>query len=274
MKKWKLVVDSSSDIRKEYYGDIVEIVPLTITIGDKVFIDNDDLNIEELLKEMKKHKEAGSTACPSPGAFYEAYKGAENVICFTVTASLSGTYNSAVLAKNMMENENPNINVHVINTSSVSATSHQLVLKAIELINENKTFDEVISILTDYLEELDLVAIVGAYDNLAKTGRVSPMIAKVANVLNIKQVVTVSDHGTIEAFKKVHGTKNGYKVLAETAAKANGKHPVIITHCMNIEGAEYVKELIQQQINIPVTIYPVKSLCAFYLMEGGVFVTF
>ncbi|MCF0114079.1 MAG: DegV family protein [Erysipelotrichaceae bacterium] len=274
MKKWKIVVDSSSDIRKGEYGELVEIIPMSVIIGDKTFIDNDDLSMQEVLDEMNLHKEAGSTACPAPGLFYEAYKGAENVLCFSVTAALSGTYNSAVLAKNMIQTDYPNVNIYVMNTRTITGMIRQLVLKSIEMINENKTLEEMTPILEDLRDNSSLVAIVGGYDNLVKTGRINPLIANLAGALNVKAILTVTDEGTVDSLKKVHGIKVGYKTLANCAVQHEGRNPIIITHCMNEEGALQVKELIQEQLNVPIEIYPVKSLLAFYLMEGGVVVSF
>ena len=96
--KYKIVVDSSSDLTNDYIKDNsigFEVVPLTINVENNSFIDDNNIDVDEMLSVMHSSKKKATSSCPSCGSFSESFKGAENVICITMTSKLSGTYNSA-----------------------------------------------------------------------------------------------------------------------------------------------------------------------------------
>ena len=101
--KWHIITDSSSDLQDfeiEEYGIKYSTIPFAFNIGNKTIIDSSDLNTESLLEEISKTKEKVSTACPSPYDFEEKMKDDANYIIITISGALSGSYNSATLAKN------------------------------------------------------------------------------------------------------------------------------------------------------------------------------
>lgn len=279
--KWGIVVDSSCDLRTEDFKEMdidFSIVPLKILVGDKEYVDDNEIQVNDLLKDMKACKGASQTACPSPGDFIEAYKKSENVICFALTSALSGTYNSGELAKNMLNDENPAINVHVCDSKSTAGNLVMLINKAIELIKSGKTFDEISEQIEEYKKTIQLVFTLGSYDNLIKTGRMSNFAGAVASTLNIRAVCIKTPEGEIKVVKKARGQKAAYNAMIEIMKKYKdsddiGKDMISISHCNNFEGATYIKELIENEFDTcKVEIRDCKGLTTFYTMEGGILV--
>lgn len=274
--KWNLVLDSSCDLTKdEQKGEIgLEIVPLSIIVGDKCFTDNDEINTKELLKAMTEEKEASSTACPSPDDFCNAFLKADNSICITLTGELSGTYNSALLGKEMALEKEPSLNIHVIDSK---ATAGKMVLikdKAEELIESGLDFENVCKKLDEFNSDTHLVFALGGYDNLIKTGRMSKISGIMATALGIRAVAVAKD-GKIEVAKKPRGEKNAVEAMIEIMKETknlNGKS-VVISHCENQSGAEYMKQQVLSRLGAKaVRIVKCKGLTSFYTMEKGLIV--
>ena len=129
---WKIVADSSFDFKqldtltKQTH---FQIVPLSIQVGNEIFTDDEGLNIEDMMETMYASTTPSKSSCPSPDAFLQAYKGADNVIAITITSALSGSYNSAQLAKKILLEENSNVNIHVIDSLSAGGEVDLIVLE-------------------------------------------------------------------------------------------------------------------------------------------------
>lgn len=134
---WNIVCDSSCDLRvAAFESDSIrfETVPLRLQVGDREFLDNDDLVVPDLLDAMAEEKSASSTACPSPAAFARAFESGSCTVCFTISANLSGTYNAAVMGRDMVLEEHPEKKVCVIDSKSTAGAMVLLVRRARELM--------------------------------------------------------------------------------------------------------------------------------------------
>ncbi|MBP1570327.1 MAG: DegV family EDD domain-containing protein, partial [Oscillospiraceae bacterium] len=174
---WNIVMDSSCDLmvsKQSLKNAELKIAPLTIRVGEKEFVDDDTIDVPVLLDAMSKEKSASSTACPPPHAFYEHFITADNVICICITSNLSGTYNAAVQAAEMVKEEYPEKNIHVINSYNTAGGMVLLARKADQLIGEGVPFDEMCHILDKYVNEVRLVFTLEKFDNLIKMGRMKP----------------------------------------------------------------------------------------------------
>ncbi len=162
--KWKIIADSGCDLREieNLAPDTQYInVPLTVQVGDKHYTDDASLDIDAMMIEMYQTKDQTASACPSPDAFLEAYKGAENVIAITITGGLSGSQNSAQFAKKMLLEEAPETNIEVFDSLSASGEMVLFVQKANELIAQGLSFEEVVAALKEYLGIRDIIASAG-----------------------------------------------------------------------------------------------------------------
>src|SRR5699024_10159269 len=143
---WKIVTDTGSNIRE--INNLPEnvafdIIPLILHIDNEDYIDTPDLDTEMLNQKVAEASKS-SSACPAPGVYAEKFAGAENVICFTISSELSGSYNSADQGKQLALEENPDANIYIFDTNSAGGEMDLLVFKAIELVKEGMNFHEVV----------------------------------------------------------------------------------------------------------------------------------
>lgn len=272
---WKIVTDSGCDLRslesqsKELQ---FERVPLTLQIGTEIFRDDDGLDIDNMMATMYQSSKAATSSCPSPDAFLQAYKGVDNVIAVTITGTLSGSHNSARLAKNDLLEDYPNANIHVIDSLSASGEVDLIVLELERLINLGLSFEEVVERITAYQEKTRLIFVLAKVDNLVKNGRLNKLVGKVVGLLNIRMVSQASKEGTLELLQKARGQKKAVSALVEEIQKAGYKGgKVYIAHANNPKICEQISEKIK-------AIYPdaviqtgrTSGLCSFYAEDEGI----
>lgn len=272
---WKIVTDSGCDLRslesqsKELQ---FERVPLTLQIGTEIFRDDDGLDIDNMMATMYQSSKAATSSCPSPDAFLQAYKGVDNVIAVTITGTLSGSHNSARLAKNDLLEDYPNANIHVIDSLSASGEVDLIVLELERLINLGLSFEEVVERITTYQEKTRLIFVLAKVDNLVKNGRLNKLVGKVVGLLNIRMVGQASKEGTLELLQKARGQKKAVSALVEEIQKAGYKGgKVYIAHANNPKICEQISEKIK-------AIYPdaviqtgrTSGLCSFYAEDEGI----
>jgi DegV family protein with EDD domain len=273
--KYKIVVDSSSDLKNDYICDSevgFEVVPLTINVDEQCFVDNKELNVDEMLSAMHACKTKSTSACPSCGYFSNSYNEAEYVICITMTSKLSGTYNAAYLGSQDCKGK-----VHVVDSKATGGVMQLLVDKAYELIKENLEFDEVCNKLEEYKEELNLLFVLDTFENLVKAGRMSKIAAFIANALYIKPLC-VAQEGVIEVYEKPRTRKGALSRLVESIGKKcsnTEKKKCVIGHCKNLQEAEWLKKEIETHYQFKeVVINDMKGLCSYYALEKGIIVSF
>ena len=141
---WNIVSDSSCDLRMAGFESErvrFETVPLRLQVGEKEFVDNDELEVPKLLAAMAAEKTASSTACPSPAAFARAFEKGDKTVCFTISANLSGTYNAAVMGREMVLEEHPEKEICVIDSKATAGTMVLLIRKAKELMEADTAGD-------------------------------------------------------------------------------------------------------------------------------------
>lgn len=272
---WKIVADSGCDY-KELQNlapkTAFESVPLTIQVGTSVYVDDSGLDIDDMMSNMYASSAAASSACPSPDAYTRAFEGAENVIVFTITGGLSGSYNSARVAKEMFLEEHPNVNIHIVDSLSAGGEIDLLVNHANDLIAAGLDFDQVVKGITDYQAKTKLIFILAKVDNLVKNGRLSKLLGKVVGLLNIRMVGEASNEGKLELLQKPRGQKKAVVATVEEMLKAGyqgGK--AIIAHRNNDKICQQIREALQEKFpSAEVVAIPTSGLCSFYAEEGGV----
>ncbi|MBA2795898.1 DegV family protein [Streptococcus porcinus] len=279
MKKWKIVVDSGCDlIELETNPETIafERVPLTLCVGKEVFIDNSELDIDGMMAAMSHSAQATTSSCPSPDAFLQAYHGAENVIAITITGTLSGSHNSARLAKEMLLEENPDVNIHVIDSLSAGGEMDLMVLELERLINQGLIFEEVVEAIETYTNQTGLLFVLAKVDNLVKNGRLNKLVGAVVGLLNIRMVGCASSDGKLELLQKARGQKKAVNALVEELQKADYKGgKIIIAQRNNAKICQQLTEKLQALYpSVSITTYPTSGLCSFYAEEEGILLGF
>ena len=276
MEKVRLILDSSSNTLSDPARNLV-VVPLTLTFGEENMLDDEKLDISEFLAKMEANNEAGKTAAPSIQRWLDALEGSENAIIVTLTSGLSGTYSSALQAKDIYLEQHPHANVIVVDSRS-AGPELEVVLEGIEaLIKDDKLrFADLEAKIAEFRTRTHLLFVLQSLRNLSLNGRVSPAVAKIAGVLKINLIGTASVDGELQPLTKARGMK---KALREIVKQIEGMKyqggRVVIDECENATDAEKLKEAILASYpDADVTIRPMRGLCSFYAERGGLMIGF
>ena len=267
--KWKIIADSGCDYRSlDNLAPDTEFVsvPLTIQVGDTIYTDDAQLNIDQMMEEMYATATASKSACPSPDDYMKSFEGADNIVVVTITGTLSGSYNSAEVAKKIYLEEHPNTNIHVINSLSAGGEVDLIVRKLNQLVTEGLDFDQVVDVITTYQSKTKLLFVLAKVDNLVKNGRLSKLIGTVVGLLNIRMVGEASKTGTLELLQKARGQKKAIKSAFDELIKAGyaGGH-ITIAHRNNEKFIEQFSELVREKFaHAIIEVLPTSGLCSFY----------
>lgn len=276
MNKIKIVTDSSCDLNKDIIEKYnIKVVPLNVSFGEDTYIDG-ELDKKEFYERMKNSSELPKTSCPSPEKFMQSYEGDEDVIIFTIASALSGTYSAALLAKNMMLEENPDKKIAVIDTETGSIAQGQFIIKAAKLREEGKSFEEIVETIETLKKDKFFYGSLETLENAIKGGRVNPLAGKLINALNMKVIIKIGD-GVVKPIDSARGCNNSIKKVVGRISDMvkDGKYTSLaIAHANCLDKAEKVKELILKNHNFEeVMITEIGSVMGTYTSEGAILVS-
>ena len=275
MTKFKIVVDSASDLTNDYMKDTgidFAVCPLTITVGGVEFVDDDALKLEHLMNSLKNPNIKTSSSCPSPGVFLNAYEGAEYVFCVTLSSKLSGSFNSAFLASTMATNK-----VHVIDSKLVSGAVRLIVDELVLLINQGLSYEEIVLAIDKKVKGQKLLFVLQKFDNLVRNGRMSKIAQTIATFLHIKPLCEGVD-GETKVVAKIRTLKNALHALVEAIGKdlqaLKGK-TCVVSHCDDEVTAQALAETIRKTYPFKgVTVSKMRGLTSYYALEKGIIVSY
>lgn len=275
--EFKIVVDSSSNLTSDHIKDEnvgFEVVPLTIRVNGKEYVDDDKVNINEMFKDLDESKVAGKTSCPSPYDFSKTFDGAKHIIVITISSKLSGCYNSAMAAKDMYEGD---ADIFVIDSKLVAGAMRILVDATYKLIKDGKSYDEIVKDLTAIRDNTNLLFVLDKFDNLVKNGRMNKVVAFIATMAFIRPLCYGED-GEIKVKEKIRTLKGALKRLVVNIGKmvSETKDRIcVISHTCNEADAMYLKTLIKEEYEFKeIIVEENRGLCAFYSLQGGIIVSF
>ena len=276
----KIITDRSCDLNKDIIEKYnIDVIPFNIFMDEKCYKDT-ELDSKDFYNKMKASKELPKTSCQSPAVFMPLYDCEEdNVIVFTATSKLTAMYSIAVLGKNLFEEENNNKRIEIIDTLNGSVGQGLLIIKTIQLIEEDKlTFDEILNEIEIMKKEIKLYGALDTLDNAIKGGRMSPLKGKMANALNLKGLVHVED-GLVIPFGAVRGENNSLKKVVENilnVAKNKNRDDLIINigHANCPAKAEKVKDMLTKEYSFKeVIISEIGPAMGIYTAEGAILVS-
>jgi len=271
--QFKIVADSAADLLSMGGVDFTS-VPLTITAGDASYVDDENLNIRGMIDELKAYKGRSITACPGTGMWLKAFGEAEEIVCVTITSGLSGSCNAARVAAEEYMKAHPGRKVWVLDSLSAGPEMALMVEKIVELHKAGLSFEELRAEMERYALTTQLTFSLESLRNLVNNGRVSPAVAAIAGLLNIRIVGIASDEGTLQPVHKCRGEKRTYDGLLSVMREhgfTGGK--VRIAHCMNEAGAQTMAAMITAQWpKADIQVYPLRGLCSFYAEERGMLI--
>ena len=277
---YKIVVDSCCELPEELRKDPrFQSIPLGLQVDDWHIQDDENFNQAEFLRRVAAAKDCPKSSCPSPEKFMESYRtDADHVYVVTLTAKLSGSYNSAVLAKSLYEETYGEKKIHVVDSKSASPAETQIALKAMELEESGKyTFEEIVEKLETYRDEMETYFVLDNLDFLKKNGRLTGLKALAATTLNIKPILKAIEGEIAQAGQAV-GVKKALAKMSEMIVEKmvkEGHEKLVITHCNNVKRAEIVKDLILKKTDLikQVVIMDTAGVASLYAADGGVIVT-
>lgn len=276
--KWRIISDSSCDIfdldqRSEdlYFST----VPFVITVDDKDYVDNETLDVRELVKAMASSKKS-FTSCPSPAEWIREFGDEGDVFAVTISANLSGSYNSACTAREMILEQDPERNIEILNSRGTGPSLNMIIYKLCELIDKGLGFEEVRTEIHRFMEDHKLIFALSSYHNLVNNGRMPKIAGIVLGHLGLWGVGIASEEGTIKMKKIAKGGRKTLQVImGDLKERVADKGCVVISHCENEEFANNLKKAVQNAYSgMEVRIMKTRGLCSYYAEKGGIIVGF
>ena len=275
MRTMKIVADSSANIIS-LGGANFASAPLKVITDSCEFVDDAKTSVNDMIEYFETYKGRSKTSCPNTVDWLDAFGDADDIFCVTITSGLSGSYNSACVAKQVYEADYPDRRVFVIDSLSAGPELMLIVEKLRDYILEGLTFEEICVKIKAYQETTSLVFVLESLKNFAANGRVSPAVAKIAGVLGIRIVGEASPQGTLAPVSKCRGEAKSLTAMLNYLKENHLKSgKVRIAHCMNSSAANELKQMILEAFpNVDVQIHPCRILCSYYAEKGGMLVGF
>jgi DegV family protein with EDD domain len=272
----QLVTDSTCDLPREIIEKYnITVVPLTIHIDGKDYLESKELSPEEFYEKMQRADKLPKTSMPSPAAFAEVFDELSEkgpVLCLTISSGLSGTYNSACLGRDYSKGD-----VRVIDTLSGSLGLGIQLIEAGELIKQGKGIDEIVDHLKNMAERTKVIILLNTLENVVKGGRLSKFQGSLAKLLDIK-VILHGVNGKVEILEKIRGKKKFLKRSIELIGnlKEDFSNTIFgITHINNLKDAEFLKsEIIKKYNPKEVIMNYMGATMGTYAGEEGLIISF
>lgn len=275
---YKVVIDSCGELLDEWKQDPrFESVALTLSVDGVNIIDDETFDQADFLKRVAECPECPKSACPSPERYMRAFDcEAEHVYAVTLSAELSGSYNSAVLGKNLLQEDHPDRQIHIFNSKSASVGQTLIAMKIQECEEAGLPFEQVIETVDAYIEQQHTFFVLDNLETLRKNGRLSKVKALVASALKIKPVMGSTEEGAICQLDQARGINKALVKMAQAIVEktADSEQKVLaISHCNCHERAILLKNALEERMPIKkIVILDTAGVSSMYANDGGVIV--
>ena len=273
-----IVADSccelTADMKKR---ENIEIAPLTLEVGGESILDDETFDQKYFLKRVAECPECPKSACPSPDYFRKSFlNGAERCYAVTLSAQLSGSYNSAVLGANLAQEENEDLKIHVFNSRSASIGETLIVKKIVECEEAGMSFERVVKTVELYISTQHTYFVLENLETLRKNGRLSKTKALVASALKIKPVMGATSEGDIVQLDQARGINKALMKMVDAIVN-DAQHvenkTLAISHCNCPERAEMVKEALLERLAVQdVFVLDTQGVSSMYANDGGIII--
>lgn len=273
---YKIVVDSCGELPEKLKKDsCFETVSLEIYVDDYHIIDDDSFNQADFLRRVEASSNCPKSTCPSPERYMTAFDcEADHVYAVTLSAQLSGSYNSAELGKSLFTEEKGKKDIHVFDSKSASVGQTLIALKIQECEEKGMLFEEIVRVVNNYIEEMNTFFVLETLETLRKNGRLSGLKAFVASALNIKPVMGATAEGAICQLDQARGMNKALeKMISAMLDKTRDceNKVLAISHCNCPERARAVKEKIERLVKFKdIFVLDTAGISSLYANNGGV----
>ena len=272
---YRIIGDSCTDLPESLKKDEhFRLVPLILIVDDVEVVDDSSFDQKDFLRRVKQSPNSPKSACPSPEDYMKEFEYEGDIYVVTLSSSLSGSYNSAELAKRLYLEEHPNKKIEIIDSRSASVGQTLIAMKIKELLDKGDYFDTVVNTVRSFRDNLKTKFVLESLETLRKNGRLTNLQAIIASALNIKPVMGATPEGTICKLDQSRGIVKALITMAKTI-----EHDVIkpqekilgISHCNNYERALFVKDEILKRIPFKdCFIVDTAGVSSLYANEGGI----
>lgn len=277
MKKYAIISDTSLDL----IDDKAITVPFKISVDQREFVDNLDMDIDQFLQAVDDSKDVIKSACPSAGEYLEAMEGlghVDGIFVLTISSQLSGSFNAANMAKTMYLEMHPDKKCQVIDTESASAGHVDIYLELRDLVKSDLEFDQIHGKILAYIQDVRTLFVLENLDHLIKNGRMAKPAGFVISRLNLRPIMRDNGHGKIELEEIARGEKSSLQKLANVIKKYSDKADrkrLVISHCRAEDKANFIKEKMEElELFTEIIIEATRGIAAGYAAHGGIIVGF
>ena len=280
--RYKIVIDSCGELTDTLKEDPhYENVALELDVDDYHILDDATFDQQEFLRKVKESPNCPKSSCPPPARFMDAFgENTEHVYMVTLSSQLSGSYNSAMLAKELYEEQQENgdggkhTQIHVFDSKSASIGETLIGMKIQEYEEAGMPFEEVVEKVDGYIAEMNTFFVLESLETLRKNGRLSNLKAMLATALNIKPVMGSTELGTIQQLGQARGMNKALESMVEKmlAVTKNCEEKVLaISHYNCPERAKRVRERIEKLAHFKkIVIVDTAGISSMYANDGGV----
>ena len=271
--RYKIIIDSCGELLDEWKKDeCFESIPLTLMVGAEQIIDDETFDQAEFINKVAACPECPKSACPSPESYRKAFDcEAEHIYCVTLSAELSGSYNSAVLGASLLHEEKKGVQIHVFNSCSASIGQTLIAMKIAQCEDAGLPFEDVVSVVNKYIEEQHTFFVLENLETLRKNGRLSRVKA-----LKIKPIMGSTPEGTICQLDQARGMNKALVKMVDKIVEVteNSENKFLaISHCNSPKKANMLKEAIQEKMKLAdIVVLDTAGVSSMYANDGGIIV--
>ncbi len=277
-----LIADSCCDLTPEMVKEWgVRRVPLTVQVGDTAYIDDGTVDIGRMMDHMDSLREPATSACPSPAMYALMMEDVDEVMVVTLSAKLSGSYQSACIARDMMLQKYPQKKITVFDSKSAAAGETRVLMLLHDLIQSHMGYERIAVRAKAMINAMRTVFVVEDLSVFIKSGRIRKLSGMMASALSLCPVLSDNGDGEIQAVKKARGVKRALAAMIETIAELTENRPaqstvLVLVYALCEKRAQAVKEAVLMKCRAvrEVIAVPAGALSAVYANRGGVIAAF
>ncbi len=275
---YKIIVDSCGELTEEMKrSGIYETASLSMLVDGVNIVDDETFDQADFLRRVAASPECPKSSCPSPAAYMESYKGEEKrIYVVTLSAELSGSYNSAELGKKLFQEGAEKKKIYVFNSRSASIGETLIALKIQECEEAGMEFEDVVERVESYIGGQHTYFVLENLETLRKNGRLTGIKSFVASALNIKPVMGATPQGTICQLGQARGMKRALAKMADHVAQDcvdSERKTLAISHCNCPKRAKEVERMLREKMNVKASfIVDTAGISTMYANDGGVIV--
>lgn len=274
---YKIIIDSCGDLTsRQAKDDHYVSIPLRLEVDEWYTLDDESFDQKLFLEKVDASPNPAKSACPSPEAYYSAMEEAKDKDIYVVTLSsqLSGSYNSAMVARSMFLERYPEANVHVFDSCSASVGETLIGIKIEAFIHKGLPFKDIVTLTNQYIFEQNTFFVLENLDTLRKNGRLSGVKAMIASTLHIKPIMGATPEGTICQLSNARGINKALIKMVDHMLEVTDNTEdkiLMIAHCDDKERAVYVTKLLKKKADFKkVYVVDTHGVSSLYANRGGI----